>query len=136
VREVAIEITDRRPVGIGESSIGSASGLLQRLPNLGVCSYVGARQGRDLKVCDATDILRMRFQELLVRGEALPLALYGGESVDPTLREWTIDEAIRSRLPASPVEGDAVDIAGLRFTVRTTRGARIIRAGIGLPRAR
>lgn len=63
------------------------------------------------------------------------LAFYGGTRVDPALHEQTLDAAIRSKLPIGPVEGDAVDIAGLRFTVRAVRDARILRAGIALPRA-
>jgi cell volume regulation protein A len=63
------------------------------------------------------------------------LSLYGGGApIDPALRGQTIDEAIRSRLPISPVEGDAVEIAGLRFKVRTVEGSRIMKAGIALPR--
>ena len=64
------------------------------------------------------------------------LTFYGGTGLDPALHEQTLDEAIRSKLPISPVEGDTVDIADLRFTVRAVADARVLRAGIALPRAR
>lgn len=62
------------------------------------------------------------------------VALYGGTPLDPALRGRTLDEAIRSRLSVSPVEGDTVEIASLRFTVRKVSGSRILRAGIALRR--
>ena len=64
------------------------------------------------------------------------LTFYGGTGLDPALHEQTLDEAIRSKLPLGPVEGDTVDIADLRFTVRAVAEAQVLRAGIALPRAR
>ncbi|MCC7325312.1 MAG: potassium/proton antiporter [Burkholderiales bacterium] len=64
------------------------------------------------------------------------VAHYGGAPLDPALHGRTLDEVIRSRLPLGPVEGDAVEVAGLRFTVRTVSGSRIVQAAIALPGAR
>ena len=48
MREILVQIANRRPVGIRELAVGVAGGALQCIANFDIRGYVGAAQGRDL----------------------------------------------------------------------------------------
>ncbi|NYH98174.1 potassium/proton antiporter [Cupriavidus plantarum] len=61
-------------------------------------------------------------------------ALYGGRELTPAQGEQTLETAMLAAFPSPPVEGDAVEVAGLRLTVTRMEGPRIVQAGLLLPR--
>jgi hypothetical protein len=80
--KVAVEIADRRPVGVGEATVGAAGRLLQRLADLDIRTDIRARQRRDLQVRDAAEHVGIGFEEVLIRVEALDQPLAVVEPVD------------------------------------------------------
>ncbi len=61
-------------------------------------------------------------------------ALYGTRELTQPEQERTLEEAMLAVFPSPPVEGDAVEIAGLRLTVTRMDGPRITQVGLLLPR--
>lgn len=75
--------------------------------------------------------------DFLLDGQALladVAALYGTRALTPAEQERTLAEAMLAVFPSPPVEGDAVEIAGLRLTVTRMEGPRITQVGLLLPR--
>jgi len=60
--------------------------------------------------------------------------LYGSRPLTPEELQWTLETAMLAMFPSPPVEGDAVEIAGLRLTVTRMDGPRIVQVGLLLPR--
>ncbi len=52
MREVLVEVADRRPVRVGELTIGMSSGTLERITDLAVGPDIDAAERRDLDVGD------------------------------------------------------------------------------------
>jgi len=61
-------------------------------------------------------------------------ALYGTRALTPEEQERTLEGGMLAVFPSPPVEGDAVEIAGLRLTVTRMEGPRIAQVGLLLPR--
>lgn len=61
-------------------------------------------------------------------------ALYGTRALKPEEQDRTLEEAMLAVFPSPPVEGDAVEIAGLRLTVTRMEGPQIVQVGLLLPR--
>ncbi len=97
MREVSIEIANRRPIGIRESSVRPSSGLLECLADVGIGAHVRPRQRSDLNVRDAPDVLGIRLEKVLVGGKALDQALAVIEPVDADHERaghQTVDHAV------------------------------------------
>lgn len=60
--------------------------------------------------------------------------LYGNRALTPAEYPLTLEDAMQQVFTSPPVEGDSVEIAGLRLTVTRMDGARIIQVGLLLPR--
>lgn len=61
-------------------------------------------------------------------------ALYATRALQPEEQDRTLEQAMLAVFPSPPVEGDAVEIAGLRLTVTRMEGPRITQVGLLLPR--
>ncbi|SDO68620.1 potassium/proton antiporter, CPA1 family [Ralstonia sp. 25mfcol4.1] len=61
-------------------------------------------------------------------------ALYATRPLQAAQQEKTLEEGMLAVFPSPPVEGDAVEIAGLRLTVTRMEGPRIAQVGLLLPR--
>ncbi|AZG13718.1 potassium/proton antiporter [Cupriavidus pauculus] len=61
-------------------------------------------------------------------------ALYGAGPLPPGQQDSTLAEAMLAAFPSPPVEGDTVEIAGLRLSVTRMEGPRIVQVGLLLPR--
>ncbi|MGO4303818.1 potassium/proton antiporter [Cupriavidus sp. RAF12] len=75
--------------------------------------------------------------DFLLSGDAFlrdVAALYGTRALTPAEHALTLENAMLSAFPSPPVEGDAVEIAGLRLTVTRMDGPRIVQVGLLLPR--
>ena len=96
----------------------------------------------DIFLADADAAARGRhrsFGEFFIDADAQAaevLALYGTPLPAEASTGGTLGELVRSRLAQSPVEGDAVTLAGVVLTVAEMDGARIARVAVRLPRAR
>ncbi|MBV8271671.1 MAG: potassium/proton antiporter [Cupriavidus sp.] len=76
--------------------------------------------------------------DFLLNGQARLLevvALYGTRALGPEERLRTLEQAMLAAFESPPVEGDAVEIAGLRLTVTRMDGQRIMQVGLLLPRS-
>ncbi len=76
--------------------------------------------------------------DFLLSGDAFlrdVAALYGTRELTPAEYPLTLEHAMQAVFASPPVEGDAVEIAGLRLTVTRMDGPRIIQVGLLLPRA-
>jgi cell volume regulation protein A len=76
--------------------------------------------------------------DFLLNGQARLLevaALYGARALTEAERLRTLEQAMLAVFQSPPVEGDAVEIAGLRLTVTRMDGARIVQVGLLLPRS-
>ncbi len=76
--------------------------------------------------------------DFLLDGQALltdVASLYGTRALTPEEQSWTLEQAMLVVFPSPPVEGDAVEIAGLRLTVTRMDGPRIVQVGLLLPRS-
>ena len=82
VREVAVQIADRRPVGFREPPVDASGRLLELAPDPRIGAQVGARQRCDLQIGDAAEVVGMGLQEALVGAEAAGQALAVVEPVD------------------------------------------------------
>jgi len=75
--------------------------------------------------------------DFLLNGQARLLevaALYGARALTEAERLRTLEQAMLAAFQSPPVEGDAVEIAGLRLTVTRMDGSRIVQVGLLLPR--
>ncbi|WP_454764585.1 potassium/proton antiporter [Cupriavidus campinensis] len=75
--------------------------------------------------------------DFLLSGDALlrdVAALYGTRVLTPAEHALTLEHAMLAVFPSPPVEGDAVEIAGLRLTVTRMEGPKIVQVGLLLPR--
>ncbi|MFJ5380659.1 potassium/proton antiporter [Cupriavidus sp. CER94] len=61
-------------------------------------------------------------------------ALYATRPLQAAQQDQTLEEGMLAVFPSPPVEGDAVEIAGLRLTVTRMEGPRITQVGLLLPR--
>lgn len=61
-------------------------------------------------------------------------ALYGTRPLLPHEQLSTLEQAMLAVFRSPPVEGDALEIAGLRLTVTRMDGPRIVQVGLLLPR--
>ncbi|MGN8554794.1 UNVERIFIED_CONTAM: hypothetical protein OHV15_19670, partial [Microbacterium sp. SLM126] len=61
-------------------------------------------------------------------------ALYGAGPLPAGQQDSTLAEAMLAAFPSPPVEGDTVEIAGLRLSVTRMEGPRIVQVGLLLPR--
>ena len=61
-------------------------------------------------------------------------ALYGTRELTPEEQSRTLEEAMLAVFSSPPVEGDALELAGLRLTVTRMEGPRVIQVGLLLPR--
>ncbi|MDE4917144.1 potassium/hydrogen antiporter [Cupriavidus metallidurans] len=61
-------------------------------------------------------------------------ALYGTRALLPHEQLSTLEQAMLAVFRSPPVEGDALEIAGLRLTVTRMDGPRIVQVGLLLPR--
>ena len=77
---------------------------------------------------------RSVFGEFALNGNAQlgAVALAYGAAVPPENQGLTLEEFLRTQLPAEPVVGDAVDLDRVRLVVREMEGARITRVGLKL----
>ena len=76
--------------------------------------------------------------DFLLGGQARLLdvvALYGTRVLKPEEQLRTLEQAMLAAFRSPPVEGDALEIAGLRLTVTRMDGPRILQVGLLLPRA-
>lgn len=62
-------------------------------------------------------------------------ALYGTRQLTDEEAGRTLEDAMLAVFPSPPVEGDAVQIAGLRLTVTRMEGPQIVQVGLLLPRS-
>ncbi|KWR78639.1 potassium/proton antiporter [Cupriavidus sp. IDO] len=75
--------------------------------------------------------------DFLLSGDAFlrdVAGLYGNRALTPAEYPLTLEDAMQQVFTSPPVEGDSVEIAGLRLTVTRMDGARIIQVGLLLPR--
>jgi len=75
--------------------------------------------------------------DFLLSGEAMlrdVAGLYGTRELSPAEAARTLEAAMQKAFTSPPVEGDAVEIAGLKLTVTRMDGPRIIQVGLLLPR--
>lgn len=75
--------------------------------------------------------------DFLLAGDALlseVAALYGTHSLTVAQAGQTLEQAMLAAFPSPPVEGDGVEVAGLRLTVTRMDGPRIVQVGLLLPR--
>ncbi|MCY0856093.1 potassium/proton antiporter [Cupriavidus sp. D39] len=75
--------------------------------------------------------------DFLLSGEATlrdVAGLYGTRELSPAEAARTLEGVMQEAFTTPPVEGDAVEIAGLKLTVMRMDGPRIIQVGLLLPR--
>lgn len=75
--------------------------------------------------------------DFLLSGDAFlrdVAALYGTRGLTPAEYPLTLEDAMQAVFTSPPVEGDALEIAGLRLTVARMDGPRIVQVGLLLPR--
>lgn len=75
--------------------------------------------------------------DFLLSGDAFlrdVAALYGTRGLTSAEYPLTLEDAMQAVFTSPPVEGDAVEIAGLRLTVARMDGPRIVQVGLLLPR--
>jgi cell volume regulation protein A len=76
--------------------------------------------------------------DFLLSGDAMlrdVVGLYGTRELSADEGARTLEAAMQKAFTSPPVEGDAVEIAGLKLTVTRMDGPRIIQVGLLLPRA-
>jgi cell volume regulation protein A len=81
--------------------------------------------------------IREFYGDFMLDGDAMLseiVELYGGTASHDVPKGISLSEAIPARLRRNPVEGDAVELCGLQFTVRSMEGSRIVKVGMKLPR--
>src|SRR6185437_540835 len=97
VRKVAVEVADGRPIGVREAPVGAPRALLERVADLSIGLHLLAAERRDLQEGDLPDLLRIAFEELAIRLEALEQPLAVVEPVDAD-DELPADEALHHPL--------------------------------------